>query len=427
MCRLFSKCGISFRKKTGRGRNVLWNSIGITAYNVTSPLFLIMVTRFGANGISDAGIFSLAYSSSIIFLAVSNYGMRAYQVTDAAGKYKSGQYSAARMITCAAAMIAAVVFTAMGRYELGKAAIFLLLAASKAVEGFSDVYYAMMQRQGRLDIAGKATFWKALLGMLTFSAIILFTRSILMACLSLVLIDFAFLFLYERKWAYRLDSPQALFSLSQVRSLLISCFPLFAVSVISLYLINIPRFAVDRFMTSADLGIYGILFMQATVVSLLTRFILQPSYTVFAERYSNQDRRSFLKAVAFVSGSIFAGAAVLLLFYSFCGAWLLRLLFGHDLSEYLPQLLIILGSSALNNCALVCFTALTAMRVMKVQLYIALADVALGLAIASPLVARWGIQGAVATFAAVSVFQFAAAVVVFFLKVRGMEPDPLRP
>jgi O-antigen/teichoic acid export membrane protein len=418
MAKLFSKNGTPLPDINRHSRNIVWNSVGMTVYNITSPLFLIMVTRFGKNGIEDAGVFSLAYSISIIILAIACYGMRVYQVTDVEERYTCGEYGAARVVTSVGAFLVAIVIAILSHYELGKAAIFLSLAAAKTVEGYSDVYFAMVQKHGRLDLVGKSILWKSLLGMLLFSAVILATRSIFLACLGLIFTNIIFLFLYDRKWAYRLDFPKIRFSLPRLRCLLTCCFPLFAVSVIALYLINIPRYAVDRYMTAADLGIYGIIFMQATVVSLLTRFLLQPFYTVFAERYCRPKHAGFVKIVLFVIASVFAGAALLDVLYAFWGVALLKLLFGVNLSGYTPHLLIILSSSAFFNCATVWYTALTAMRLTRIQLYISLASVAVGLVISSPVVARWGILGAVAVFCVLSVFQFLAAGAVFLFGIR---------
>lgn len=55
-------------------KSVFWNMMSSGLNSVVSMFLLWIVTMI--NGVSDAGIFSLAFSTSQMMLTIGNYGMR---------------------------------------------------------------------------------------------------------------------------------------------------------------------------------------------------------------------------------------------------------------------------------------------------------------------------------------------------------------
>ena len=61
-------------------KNFIWNTLG-TGFNAFNSLFfMIIVTR--ANGVDQAGIFTIAFSTACILYAIGLYAGRIYQVTE---------------------------------------------------------------------------------------------------------------------------------------------------------------------------------------------------------------------------------------------------------------------------------------------------------------------------------------------------------
>ena len=89
-------------------KSVFWNMMSSGLNSVVSMFLLWIVTMI--NGVSDAGIFSLAFSTSQMMLTIGNYGMRNYQATDIRNKYSTGVYLSSRIFTNAIMMSAVGIF-----------------------------------------------------------------------------------------------------------------------------------------------------------------------------------------------------------------------------------------------------------------------------------------------------------------------------
>ena len=69
-----------------KNRNFIWNMIGNSLNSFLSLFLLIIVTRI--NGIELSGIFSYAFTLTLILQMISNYGGRIYQVSDYNEEFK---------------------------------------------------------------------------------------------------------------------------------------------------------------------------------------------------------------------------------------------------------------------------------------------------------------------------------------------------
>ena len=81
----------------------IWNLLG-TGFNAFNSLFfLIIVTRI--NGLENAGIFTIAFSTACILYAVGLYSGRIYQVTENNKTISDKDYIFNRIISCILMMI----------------------------------------------------------------------------------------------------------------------------------------------------------------------------------------------------------------------------------------------------------------------------------------------------------------------------------
>ena len=89
-------------------QSVFWNMMSSGLNSIVSMLLLWVVTRI--NGVFDAGIFSLGFSTSQMMLTVGNYGMRNYQATDLKNRYSMGVYLFSRIITSSLMILIVLLF-----------------------------------------------------------------------------------------------------------------------------------------------------------------------------------------------------------------------------------------------------------------------------------------------------------------------------
>ena len=152
---------IQFRK------NFIWNILGTGLNAFISLFFMIIVTRI--NGVDQAGIFTLAFSTACILYSVGIYAGRIYQVTELNNKISDKDFIVNRILTSSSMILFLIVFCIYKNYNYEKSIIFLLLTIYKALEAFGDVLHGILQKNERLDMVGKSLFMKSNSTILNFS------------------------------------------------------------------------------------------------------------------------------------------------------------------------------------------------------------------------------------------------------------------
>ena len=168
-------------------KNFIWNTIGTGFNSFNSLFFLIIVTRI--NGLEAAGIFSIAYATSTILYTLALYSGRLCQVTDIENKISDKDYVANRILTCMIMLIGAAAYLGIKQYTPFKTGVFVMLAIFKGLEAFADILYGIMQKNGVLYKAGQSLTVKGFVGVILFGIINYFTKDLVLACLSLVIIN----------------------------------------------------------------------------------------------------------------------------------------------------------------------------------------------------------------------------------------------
>lgn len=175
------------KKEDIEKQSFFWNIMSSVLNSVVSVLLLWFVTRI--NGVSDAGLFSLGFSTSQMMLTLGNYGMRNYQATDIKNKYSMSVYIASRVITNLVMMISAFGFVFIEGYNLEKAAITLLLCLLRVTDAFDDVYGGYYQKLGRLDISGKIMSLRIMSYVVAFCLTLYFSNNLIWSCVIAIIVS----------------------------------------------------------------------------------------------------------------------------------------------------------------------------------------------------------------------------------------------
>ena len=97
-----------------KNRNFIWNMIGNSLNSFLSLFLLIIVTRI--NGIELSGIFSYAFTLTLILQMISNYGGRIYQVSDYKEEFKFEEYLGSRVKTSFISIIILLLFCIYNKF-----------------------------------------------------------------------------------------------------------------------------------------------------------------------------------------------------------------------------------------------------------------------------------------------------------------------
>ena len=161
-----------------------------------------------------------------------------------------------------------------------------------------------------------------------------------------------------------------------------------------MYIINIPRYSVDRYLTDEFNTIFGILIMPASAMLLLSQFVFQP---LLMKIKSNLDENNYnalkkliIKMALFI---ILLGIFVLILAY-FLGIPVLQLVYGVNLSHYRMSLMYIIIGSILYSIVIIFSNIIISMRVTFFQVIIYIVNVLISLFISDMLVNNFKVAGA---------------------------------
>ncbi len=349
--------------ETSQARDYFWNTAASLMLSLTTAVLLLVVKR--SADLYAAGVFSLANAVGQQFQALGMYEVRTYHVTDARHRFDFGTYLATRLVTVGAMIAGIIGYAVISGDDLASAALIAMIAFLRVFEAFEDVYYCEFQREGRLDIAGKACFFRTLITITVFSGILVATGSMLMAAaITLVVSTIVLLGAYLPP-ARGMFDLRPRWELRSIKQVLIECLPLFLASFIALYLANAPRFAIDRYLDPEQQGYFAIIFMPAFTINLLSFVIFRPLLTQMANRWIGADRAGFSAIIRKgLLGTLVAFAAVALATYTI-GAPALRLVYHTDVSGSMLELMVLVAGGALNAAGVVLYYALTTMRLQK--------------------------------------------------------------
>lgn len=340
--------------------SVFWNIVSGGLISAISMILLWVVTR--TNGVNDAGVFSLGFSTAQMLVTIGNYGMRNYQATDINGKHDKQTYLVSRWCTCALMMAIAVVFVLIKQYYLEKALVVVLLCLLKATDAIDDVYGGEYQRRGRLDIAGKMMSFRIFGYLVIFSIAIFVTRNLVIACAAAILSSSISLSIFVKSIKSILKCESYGGNDSSISKLMLECLPLCVSSFLLNYFGNAPKYAIDSFMGDEMQAYYTYLFMPCFVINLFVSFAIQPLLTKLSLYWMQKKKKEFLKLVLLVVVCTMGIALVVILGGEIVGIELLSLVFGVALSEYKQVLMILLIGGAFYAFCVIGQVVLTIMR-----------------------------------------------------------------
>lgn len=343
-------------------KTFIWNTVGYIGYLGFQWLITILVVRL--SGYVDAGILSLAMSTTSMFHLIAGYGMRSFQISDT-GKYTEREYLWSRYITCAAAFLLCFVFINVKTYTHIQRIDIMLYMVFKVGEAFVDVFNGMVQKLWRLDLVGKSYLLRGILTVISFSVILFLTHDLGMAILAMGMSSWLVIIFYDRRWAYTIVDFSAGGKLKNVRGLLKECMPLVVFYFFTSYINFVPRYALEISSGTEVLGIYSSLASPTLIVQSCAQVMFIPLIPLFAIHFKEGRKKSFNKLmVKCILSLIVLGIAVFIGALLF-GEWLYTLLLGEKIRQYISWLYPVIGCTLMVSAMWLISNVLIALRCLK--------------------------------------------------------------
>ena len=339
--------------------NFAWNLVGVTLNAFLSFFFLIAVTRF--NGLNEAGIFTLAFSTACILYVIGTYAGRVFQVTESKS-ISDKSFIVSRIITCIIMLICTFIFVVIRHYNIYKCSIFILLAVYKSLESFSDVLYGILQRNDLLSKVGKSYFIKALLSIIIFVLCDYMTHNLVLSCCLIILTWIVIIVIYDLKNIKNIIPKESKYNTNEIKMIFKKGFFVFALTFLALYILNAPKYSIDSFGTDEMQAIFGIIIMPATVMGLIGQLIIHPYLNTFLKLYEDNKIKEYIKLLTKIVIIILIAGTIACICAYYLGPLILGFIYNVNLDSYAGLLLLILMAGTFYTIGSIISALLTSMK-----------------------------------------------------------------
>lgn len=321
-------------------RSTIWNMCSGVLNAAQSALLLLIVTR--CCGIIDAGVFSIATTIGYQMIAIGNYGMRNFQATDIQKKYSFKEYIASRYFTAGAMIIFLVVYLLVKGYEADKMWTIFFFCLFKGVDVIEDVIHGEFQRNNRLDIGAICSTIRYVFSFGIFIVMLMCGINLTVACLVTALASFSCFVVLT----FRILKPRDILvknvKYEKVSCLINECFPLFIGNFLYLYINSAPKYTIDNILGSEKQTYFGVLFMPAFFVNLVSDFIYRPLLTEIAMDWNSRNIGHLIKMIIRQIFYIYLITIIGVIAAKLVGIELLSAIYGLDLTGYTRELVILM-------------------------------------------------------------------------------------
>ena len=397
-------------------KDYIWNSIGSFLQSAISPILLIVITRL--NGVGDSGLFSFAMSLSVVFWAISLWGGRTYQVSDAKKEFSSGDYIVVRFISSLIVAVFSISFCVLSGYDLIKTELIMVLVSFKILESIADSMYGILQIHNKLYITGISLTIKSVFGFIIFAIVDILTKNIVYGALSIFIVNIAVVIFYDIPWMKYVESVGLTKkNIMQAGKIMKKTAEVFVVVFLTMFSLNIPRYFLDKYHYD-QIGYFGIMAMPITLLTLFISFVLQPNVVNLSELLKKKKIKEFTKIVSKIDFITFTLGILFVVSSYLIGVWALNTVFGIDINNFRIDLTIMVIGAVANAFVSIYVNLLIILRRFKGQFYTLLVTNILAAVLSVYLIDRLAMLGSVLVFMIISFLQ---AIILLFIYKRSLK------
>lgn len=384
---------ILFGNKENLTRRIyFWNLCAGLAVSFQSAVLLLAVKRAG--GDFAGGVFVILYTVPQMLYALSAYSMREFQVSDVKGEYQFRDYYTSRLVTSALMLLACLGYGIVRGLTPYRMTVLLLLAAYRVTESIEDVYHGEFQKRGRLDAAALSVTLRVSISTVVFCIVYGLSKDLISASAGMTASALLIFLVCNRTILGQFADVRRGLAANRLIRLLFVCFPLFLGAILYNYLVNAPKYSIDRILGEEAQTVFNILFLPVFVTNAVCLPIAKPMVKQMGVWWNERKAGEFVKA-AVRQGLIILGINLVIIGGGYLlGCPVLGWVYGADLSEYPVTLAAFLCFGGIAALAAYLAIILTIMR--KQWLIIAgyLTGYVVSLFVTDSLVRSHGIPGA---------------------------------
>ncbi len=386
----------------GKKHALAWTAASGIVYSCQSIVFLMIITNL--MGDSAAGLYSVGMMVAQQMLTVGKFSVRNFQVSDIRQKYSFGQYYTFRICTCILALFITAVWIVAGGYRGEEAVVIVALTIYKMAECMSDLFEGLYQQRFRLDVSGKSQFTKDIIMIAVFVLMIVFTRSVVAASVTLAVVSLALVLIVDFPTAGAFAEIDWQFDVKTVKELTAACFSLFVSSFFYVFIHNSPKYAIKSISGDDNslLAVFNALFMPVFVVDLFAGFTMRLWLTGMAVYHEENNFKGFKGIIIKQTGIIAGLTAVTMVGMYLFGGKLLSFIYGLDLDGYEWTNALLMLSGGLVAIYTLFENVIIIYRHQQASIFINIGTAASAALIITPMTIHGGILGASAGYVIVN-------------------------
>lgn len=373
-------------------KNMLFNTIGSLTYQGCLWFTTVLVVIL-SDGYSDSGILSFAMTIGNMFTSIGTYNMRTYQISDTKNEYSQSNYVGFRIVTLTVAAICMAAYSLVVSPDSLTFVAVLAFLLFKIDESFCDVLYGVDQRGERMDYIGISQFFRGILFVISFSAVLYFTKNIVLAILAMYPPCFLVTLFFDIPHAKRIDTIRPNLSAKQAGHLLKQCLPLVLETLFLGMVVSVARQYYANAFGNDRLGIYAAIATPAVLVHAAARYLYAPTLVPLSQRWNESPRGAFLPYLKKTLRLMLIAILILVPVLAFIGPYALDIVYGSRVTGYTYLFTNVLVSTAVTAIFYFLSDVLIVCRDIKGSLVAAIISLAVSLAAMIPLETIFDMQG----------------------------------
>ncbi|HUO29943.1 MAG TPA: oligosaccharide flippase family protein [Bryobacteraceae bacterium] len=400
---------------------------GNVLYFACQWLIVVALAKLGTP--EQVGEYALGMAICAPILLFANLQLRALIASDVHDQFSLRQYFAFRLLSLVIALLVIAGIAVVAGSTPPKAAIIMVVCLAQSLDYIAETYYGWMQKYARLDRMARSQAIKGPLALTALCVVMYLTHSVLWAVLGLTAARLAVLLAWDARLGYtggsslrfdrdffRLDgNPRFLGPLLKLS------FPLGVISMTGGLSASIPRYFVEAFRGSAELGIFSAIASLLSTGTLVVSAFGQSVFLPVAEACARLDQSAFRTYVAAAAavGAMLGGAGVLVA--ATFGRQILAHLFRpeYGLRQDVFVQLMIAGSASFAACA--AGYVVTAARSITPQVPVLAAAALAAVVVCARLVPKYGLNGAADAVLVAALVQLAGTAVIVWRVDRQLQ------
>ena len=387
--------------------HVSWAFAGNSIYAAGQWAILSLFAKLG--GSEMLGQYALAVAIVSPILMLSHLNLRAVLATDMGKQHPFGDYLTVRLGATGIGL-AAIAALAFGHSPI-LAGTIVGAGLAQSAENISDIYYGAMQRRERMDRIAISMIARAVVSVAAVATALALTGSILFAVGALAVARAAVLLAYDRPSGAAGEALAGDGYRAQI-SIVRTALPLGIVLMLASLNANLPRYAIEHYLSLAQLGGFAaaasFVTIGGTVVNAMGQAATPRLARYFEERNWHEFHRLALRLTALALALGAAGVLVAL----GLGRLLLRVVYRPEFEQYTGILTATMAAGVVGYAASMLGYVVTSARAFDPQLPLFCAVAAACGAAAWILVPRLGLAGAPAALGVAAVLQVSGEVLI---------------